>query len=51
MFGPFSGAAISGVASWLHATALRDHGPLPESENDEEAKPLLNEDKEKIKEN
>lgn len=41
MFGPFSGAALSGIASWLHANALRDHGPLAEKEDDEETAPML----------
>jgi aquaporin Z len=45
MMGPFIGAMLAGVASWMHATALRDHGPIEaveaKHEQDEETKPLV----------
>jgi aquaporin Z len=49
MMGPFVGAMFAGVASWLHATALRDHGPLEcaakesvqKNEDDPEKKPMI----------
>lgn len=44
MLGPIIGATVSGLCSWGHAAALRDHAPLAPVED--EVKPLIQKDEE-----
>lgn len=41
ILGPLLGAAISGLCSWGHAAALRDHAPKKAGEPEPEKAPLL----------
>jgi len=46
MFGPIIGAVVSGLCSWGHAAALRDHAPLRPLELAADYQPLANKDEE-----